>query len=137
MIVKAALNLSESGESVTVFANDTDIIIMMMHIWKDEVRTALVWSEYKSGGHQIKQLNVQTAVSTLSDQVASYLLFVIHVFGGCDTTSSIYEKRKASILQLVQKSKRTRTLCDIFMKTFFFQGQIVEAGIKLFLLMFN
>ena len=81
LIVETALNLSKDGESVTVFANDTDIVIMLMHFWENQLGTIVVRSEYKkSGGKQLKQLNVQSAVSTVNDTIVPYLL-VIHAFG--------------------------------------------------------
>jgi hypothetical protein len=59
LIVEATLNLSKDGESVTIFANGTDIVIMLLHYWENQLGAIVVRSEYKkSGGKQLKQLNV-------------------------------------------------------------------------------
>ena len=50
MIVETALNLSKDGESVIVFANDTDIVIMLMHFWENQLGTIVVRSGYKKSG---------------------------------------------------------------------------------------
>ena len=59
MIVSTALEFAQSGSSVTVFANDTDVIIMLLHFWNAELADMVIRSEYtKSNRKQLKQLNV-------------------------------------------------------------------------------
>ena len=137
MIVVTALNLSKDGESVTVLANDTDIVIMLMHFWENQLGTIVVRSEYKmSGGKQLKQLNVQSAVSTVNVTIVPYLL-VIHEFGDVIRRLQSHDKGKAAILRLVQRSNRARQLCGIFLANSSSTDEIGEAGIELFILMFN
>lgn len=136
MIVKAALDHCKNGDSVTVFANDTDVIIMLMYFWK-EMGQVLIRSSYtKNGRSQIKQLDMETAIDSLDDSIIPYLLF-IHAFGGCDTTSAIHDKGKASPLRLLQKSKKAQKLFDCFMDSSSLQNEIGDAGIKLFVMLYN
>jgi len=137
MIVKAALNHCQDGDSVTVFANDTDVILMLMYFWKEEMGQVVIRSSYKKDGRtQMKQLDVKSALSSIDSTVVPYLL-LIHAFGGCDTTSAIHEKGKASPLRLLEKSKRAKQLFDCFLDSSSSQNEIGKAGIKLFVLMFN
>ena len=132
-----ALDLCKHGDSVTVFGNDTDLIIMMVHLWKAGMGKLLIRSDYKRhGGIQLKQLLMENALSKVQQSVIPYLL-VIHAFGGCDTTSSIHDKGKGSILNLVQKSKEARNLCDVFLDPESSQDQISQAGIQLFVLLYK
>ena len=78
MIVSAALESALIRKTVTVFGNDTDLIIILLHHWNEEMANILV----------------------LRVTVLQHLLF-IHAFGGCDTTSAIHDKGKGAILCLI------------------------------------
>ena len=74
-----------SGQSVTVFANYTDVIVMMLHFWNNEMENIWICSEFtRNGRKHLKQL---------SDVVVHNLLF-LHAFGGCDTTSAVSTSMK-------------------------------------------
>ena len=85
MIVSAALESALIRKTVTVFGNDTDLIIMLLHHWNEEMENILVKYTVK-GGKQLKELSITEATSMLSVTVLQHFLF-IHAFGGCDTTS--------------------------------------------------
>jgi TusA-related sulfurtransferase len=77
MIVKAALNHCKSGDSVTVFANDTDVIVMLLYFWKKEMGQVVIRSSYtKNGRSQIKQLDMETAMDSLDSSIVPYSLFI-------------------------------------------------------------
>ena len=101
MIVSTALENASDGKTVTVFGNDTDLIVMLLHHWNEDMENIVVRSEYtRNGVKWLKQLNIKEATSMLSTTVIDNLLF-IRAFGGCDTTSAIHDKGKATILRLV------------------------------------
>ena len=135
MIVEAALAHSRNGDSVTVFANDTDVIIMLMYFWKTEMGQVVVRSSFTRNGRcQIKQLDIKTAIESIDPSIVQYLLF-IHAFGGCDTTSAIHDKGKASPLRLLQKSNKAKPLVDCFMDNSTLQNEIGNAGVQLFVML--
>ena len=106
MIVSAALKSALIRKTVTVFGNDTDLIVMLLHHWSEEMTNILVRSEYAiKEGKLLKQLSITEATSMLSVTLLQHLLF-IHAFGGCDTTSAIHDKGKGAIFRLMQKSKK-------------------------------
>ena len=106
MIVSAALKSALIRKTVTVFGNDTDLIVMLLHHWSEEMTNILVRSEYAiKEGKLLKQLSITEATSMLSVTLLQHLLF-IHAFGGCDTTSAIHNKGKGAIFRLMQKSKK-------------------------------
>ena len=103
MTVSAALETALIRKTVTVFGNDTGLIIMLLHHWNEEMADILVRSEYTiKGGKQLKQLSITEATSMLSVTVLQHLLF-IRAFDGCDTTSAIHDKGKGATLRLIQK----------------------------------
>ena len=137
MIVSAALDFARSGQSVTLFANDTDVIVMLLHLWKNEMANIWIRSEFtRNGRKHLKQLSIKDAVSDLGDVVVHNLLF-LHAFGGCDTTSAVHDKGKAGILQLVQKSKQAQHLCKVFASPNSSQYQVGNADIQMFLLLYG
>lgn len=137
MIVKSALSLSETGESVTVFSNDTDVNVMLLHFWNPGLGEIVMRSDFKKNQvKQLKQMNIKSSVAQFSKCVVSNLL-VIHAFSGCDTTSAIFEKGKSVLLRLIEKSKKAQELCSTFMANDMSHDAIGKAGIKLFLLMYG
>ena len=43
-------------------------------------------------------------------------MMLVHAFGGCDTTSAVYEQVKLSILQLLEKSKAVKEEADVLLQ---------------------
>ena len=60
MIVSTALATAASmGKTVTVYANDTDVIIMLLHHWKESMTKVVRRSDIKHRGHMVpKQLDI-------------------------------------------------------------------------------
>ena len=86
MIVSATLESALIRKTVTVFDNDTDLIIMLLHHSNEEMANILVGSKYTiKGGKQLKQLTITEATSMLNATMFQHLLF-IQAFGRCDTT---------------------------------------------------
>ena len=98
LIVESVLEIASEGKSVTVFCNDTDVIVMLLHHWCENLVKCLVRSDIQRKGYKArKQLDVGEAALLLKPDVKKLLPF-IHAFGGCDTTSGVYDKGKLLIL---------------------------------------
>ena len=114
LIVEAALRLASSGQSVTVFANDTDVIVMLLHHCSFDIGQIIVRSDIIKKGQRIrKQLDIQKAAELITPEVTKLLPF-IHAFGGCDTTSGIYDKGKQAVLKLIQRSEDAQSRARLF-----------------------
>ena len=137
MIVSATLESALIRKTVTVFDNDTDLIIMLLLHSNEEMVNMLVGSKYTiKGGKQLKQLTITEATSMLSATMFQHLLF-IQAFGRCDTTSAIHDKGKGAILCLMQKSKKAQQLSAVLDKPLASQVEIGSAGINLFILLYG
>ena len=76
MTVSAALESALIRNTVTVFGNDTDLIIMPLHHWNEEMANILVRSEYTiKGGKQLKQLSITEATFSVKCHQASTINF--------------------------------------------------------------
>ena len=86
-IVSAALDFaSDHGKEVVVVAADTDILVLLMFHWKDEMQIYMLADT--SGKEMWK---VEELVKASGDKIANHILF-IHAWTGCDTTSATYGK---------------------------------------------
>ena len=137
IIANTALQLARSGTSVTVSANDTDVIAMLLYHWEDSMSQILVRSELKQKGHIVyKQLDIGMASSLLKPEIKHLILFM-HAFSGCNTTYSIYEKGKGSIVKLIEKSSDAQNISRIFMNDAASKEDIGEAGQQIFVLLYG
>ena len=87
-IVAAALEFATKDEtrSVTVVANDTNILVLLMFHWESNMNIFMLSD---AGKKQSECWNIANLVSSAGDSVINHLLF-IHAWSGCDTTSAIY-----------------------------------------------
>ena len=74
-------------------------------------------SDFMRKGYKVwKQLNIMEAASALDKPVRELLPF-LHAFGGCDTTSSIHDKGKSSVVKIIHKNESLQEKARTFMKT--------------------
>ena len=88
-IVATALQLADES-NIIVVADDTDVAVMLLYHWKDQLSDKFVPQERGKKFWSIKEAAQKI---TLKD----HLLF-IHAWSGCDLTSSILGKGKPSII---------------------------------------
>ena len=80
-IVETAINqTATSSNSAVVVANDTDIAVMLMYYWKDNMVDVIFYLEQLQQGWSMK--SVTPTVAEIEEQ----LLF-IYAWTGCDTVS--------------------------------------------------
>ena len=103
-IVATALQLAEES-NIIVVADETDVAVMLLYHWKDQLSDIFFLQERGKKCWSIKEAAQKI---TLKD----HLLF-IHAWSGCDSTSSILGKGKPSFMKMVQKSKDIRTASEI------------------------
>ena len=80
-------------EEVEVHADDTDIAMMLVHHWKDNLHEIIF-----CGTQSRKCWSIREASQSLSQKIKDIILF-IHAFSGCDTTSALYGVGKTSMLK--------------------------------------
>jgi len=102
LIVKTALDHAKSDRPVTVVADDTDILVMLVHHFTDSMADIYMQS-----------LNAKTSIRAVRDAIklkATEQLLVIHAISGCDTTSALFGHGKASIYRQISSHPDTLTL---------------------------
>ena len=132
LIASTALEIAASGRKVSVVADDTDVLILLLYKWNDEMADTFFYSEAKRNKSNTVPLYSIKDMSVSLGNTLKVLILFIHAWSGCDTTSSIYGLGKASIMKKLQKSKDLREICSLFGTDGATQAQISEAGLSLF-----
>ena len=106
MIVECALQLAVEGNIVTVVAEDTDVLVLLMYYWNVNMADIYFQSEakksQKKGFHSWK---IQDLVATAGDVVISNLLF-IHALSGCDTTCATFGHGKTALFRNLKNYRK-------------------------------
>ena len=127
LIVKIALAENDSDNAVEILAEDTDILVLLLH-HSPSALNSLYFTTNK-GTYDVKKLYTK-----LSDNEKSRLLF-LHAFTGCDTVSGIYRHTKVTLMRTLCVMDEDLELDYVFeelMSLDNLQENIVEAGIFLF-----
>ncbi|XP_066924439.1 uncharacterized protein [Clytia hemisphaerica] len=124
LIVKDALECAERKD-VVVVADDTDVAVMLLYHWKENLHDIYLLQENTGKCWSIKQS------SNKIKDIKDHLLF-IHAWSGCDSTSAIYNKGKTSFLNLVRKSKKMQSAAEIMTNTWTEKSKIGEVSISIF-----
>jgi len=119
---------------VNVVTEDTDILVLLMHHWKDGM--ADVYFRSESNKKQSKIWRIHDLVTKAGNLVTSNLLF-IHAWSGCDTTSAAYGHGKTSLFKKLKESEEVRQISLKMSDVNATEQQIGRAGIRLFVIAFG
>ena len=88
-IVSNAIDFASFGHKVTVVADDTDILILLLYFWNSKMEEIVLKHENR-GPHGLEKLVYIDQIATHLDNAIRNNLLFIHAFTGCDTTSAIH-----------------------------------------------
>ena len=108
--------------SVNVFADDTDILIMLLHHIPQ-----VVYSIFLTSGGKI--YDVLTFSRTLDSKEMKCLL-MIFAFSGCDTVSGIFRLSKTKCFKKMSGTKGPTDLVEVFVERRPTSDEIKVAGLK-------
>ena len=99
LIIFTTIDMAIAGKNVITVADDTDVLVMLLHFWNSEVGNISLLSRKKAE----RLIDIGKVADKIDKVVLRSLLF-IHAFCGCVTTSAVHGKGK-------------KTLCDYFRRT--------------------
>ena len=109
LIVKTALEIASTGQSVLVVANDTDVLVLLLYHFKPHIGEIFFRSEVPSRRiNRCVTVSVAQISQTLGATAVSKLL-LMHSFSGCDTTSALYGHGKRSIFRIFHATRFVST----------------------------
>ena len=134
---KTALDLANVGRPVEVSGTDTDLLIILMHHWKEGMevyfRTRRTDKRKKKTEGKLMWWSIEQLV--LMQPARKFILFA-HIWTGCDYTSAIHNQGKLKILNSL-KLKEVQHLAQKFNAANAKQDEIGFAGIQLMKIMFG
>jgi len=96
-IVSQALHCATNkNQSVAVFVDDTDILVMLVSHYRNDMQEIYFVSDVQTKSAAGKQINISQLQQSLSPGSVQQLL-VINAIGGCDTVSAMFGHGKASV----------------------------------------
>ena len=128
-IVSTALHIAADANAVVV-ADDTDIAMMLLHHWNEEMFEIYFLQERGKKCWNIKQ--IQPKITSIKE----HLLFV-HAWSGCDTTSAIYGKGKPSFLKMVKKSEDLQSVSEKMSDYWATHEEISESAVSAFKIIYG
>ena len=110
-IVLEALQLATQGNLVTVVAYDTEILVLLLFHFSNDMADIYLLSESKQSRRKLKKLiSIRELAEKTSRGVLQNLL-LIHPWGECDSTSAVCEHGKCAIIKIIEKSESVLSCC--------------------------
>ena len=110
LIASTTIDMAIAGKNVIMVADDTDVLVMLLHFWNSQMANINLLSRKK-----VERLIDIGKVSDKIDSVVLRRLLFTHELCGCDSTSAVHRKGKASIVRLLQKNQGVQEACKTFM----------------------
>ena len=136
IIVKCALQLATEGNVVTVVAEDTDILVLLMYHWNMSMADIYLKSEARSQKKEFHLWKIQDLVATAGDVVISNLLF-IHAWSGSDTPCATFGHGKILFLKKMRESAELQEISKIISNSNATAEEVGQAGIQAFIVLYG
>ncbi|GBM81066.1 hypothetical protein AVEN_100534-1 [Araneus ventricosus] len=132
-IVRCGLEKAISHPTVAIIGEDVDLIMILIALAPAESDTYFM--KPGKGKVEAKIFSTRKLQKELS---FSQTILLIHTFSGCDTTSAIYRKSKASTVNLFKNQlSQMKNIAVIFYNPSSTSDAISQAGEKMFLAIYK
>ena len=134
LICSTAIHKATNGEAVTVVADDTDVLVLLVHHWQPFMAEVYMKREAR-GNFKGTVISIAKVKENVGGQVAKRLP-AIHAFSGCDTTSAIYGHGKLTCFKKLSAIS-LGCLVDTLGHTDATQQDVGQAAIKLMVALYG
>jgi hypothetical protein len=135
VIVGCAIQLARQLIPVTVIADDTDVLVLLVYHFQSEMADIFMLSEItRQRSPRAEITPVRDIRQSIGDKAACQLLLA-HAISGCDTTSSLFGHGKSNV-------SRTLAKCDdsdieTLGSPSALRQQVIEAGLRVMSLLYG
>ena len=129
LIASTTIDIAISGKNVITVADDTDVLVMLLHFWNSEMGNISLLNRKKAE----RLINIGKVADKIGRVVLRSHLF-IHAFCSCDATSAVHGKGKTSIVRSFQKNYVVQEACKTFMYENVTKDDMKKAGCLVFVL---
>ena len=102
IMITCALQYACQESDVNVVADDTDVLVLLMYHWKQNMADIYFLLEVKKN---MMVWKIRDLVTKAVEVITSHLLF-LHAWTGCDTTSATFGHEKTSMLKKSNNLKK-------------------------------
>ena len=136
-IVSVAVQLAtDNTRPVVVVAEDTDVLVLLLHHCRAGMSEMYFYSESKSTTGRKTVPGKRVKVSAVQHKISSEAcdrLPAVHAFGGCDSTSAIFGHGKGTLFKQSGRSPELHCHCITLQSPTATVEDVKSAGLKLFL----
>lgn len=131
-IVREALREASSNRIVVIIGNDIDLLLLLSAMAQDEQKNVFLLKPAQ-GKQEARLYNTDSlTVKNLKDHILT-----LHAFGGCDTTSAVFNLGKKKYFQITKNSDELKEKLNVFRERNVSQDVISRAGEQLFLALYG
>jgi len=132
LVIKVALQLATSNQVVSVIANDTDILVLLLFHYQPVMSDIYMYAH--TGQQHVH--SVRAITTSLEPSVLRRLL-VIHAISGCDTTSCLFGHGKISVFKKLSKARDIQQFLDVMDSTTASHDEVMLAGCRILPLLYG
>ena len=139
-VVKVALSCATGLSPVAVMAEDTDILVLLLHHRSPGLQDIYFVSPPKRGRGKVAIAGKCISIASLQEKIgvnACDLLPIIHSFSGCDSTSSIFGHGKGSIFKHVTENEHLQKYCRAMQSEASSPKQVGDAGVATMIVLYG
>ena len=136
-VISEALRFATQGKSVTVVADDTDILALLLYHFSNDMGDIYLLSGSKKSSRKLKKLISICELAEKTSRGVLQNLLLIHAWSGCDSTSAIYGHGKCAIIKIIQKFESVLSCCKTLADDAASYSQITSAGSQIFVKMYG
>ena len=130
-VAAAAIDNTAADTPVTVIADDTDILCLLIYHFKEHMADI-----YFSSEKACKTWSIRDIVKHIGPILKHHILF-LHAWLCCDTTSAIFEHGKTSLSKKLQSSEKLQALSDQISDPSVTEDDVIDAGHQIFMLLYG
>lgn len=123
MIVRTAINMASSFDSVFIVGEDIDLLVLLTALARAHPNVYFL----KPGKGKTAQVVFSSQSLQGGEAVVDNVLF-LHAFSGCDTTSAIFGQGKIKFFNVLQKSEELHRTVQVFKEVGVDSDTIAAAG---------
>jgi len=130
-IASAALHLAATGQVVAVAADDTDVLVLLVHHMISSMED--IYFAYQNrckNGYDFRTFSIRSIQNKLGETACQQIL-TVHAIGGCDTSSALFGVGKGTVFKKLSCSSSSPELVNIFQDESATTEQVSASGQQL------
>lgn len=132
LIINTAIEMSSSYEYAIIVGKDVDLLVLLTALGNSHANIYLL----KPGkGKSVER--IYSSQSIQGDEVVKNNILFLHAFGGCYTTSALFNQGKMKFLTILEKHTDIHAALQVFKNEHASADEVADAGEKFLLALYG